>query len=63
MRRRRAYKQIIVPYKSAGWKIAFEAMQACTSQVFTMQQVKSKFDTLKQDWRAWKAFIDHTGLG
>ena len=43
--------------------MAFEAVKAHTSQVFTMQQIKSKFDTLKQDWRAWKAFIDHTGLG
>jgi hypothetical protein len=36
---------------------------ACTSQGITVQQVKSKYDSLKLDWKAWKAFIDHTGLG
>jgi Myb/SANT-like DNA-binding domain len=50
-------------FKRTGWNMAFEAVRACTSQALTMQQVKSKFDTVKQEWRAWKAFLGHTGLG
>lgn len=50
-------------FKSAAWNMAFEAVKACTSQDITIPQIKSKYDVLKQDWKAWKAFIDHTGLG
>ena len=39
------------------------AVNTCTSQGITVQQIKSKYDSLKLDWKAWKAFIDHTGLG
>jgi hypothetical protein len=51
------------PFKTAGWNVVLEAIKACTTQVITVQQVKSKYCTLKQDWEAWKAFIDHTGGG
>jgi Myb/SANT-like DNA-binding domain len=50
-------------FKTTGWNLALEAVKACTIQTVTVQQIKSKYDAFKQDWKAWKAFIDHTGLG
>jgi len=38
-------------------------VKACMIQTVTVRQIKSKYDAFKQDWKAWKAFIDHTGLG
>ena len=50
-------------FKITAWNLALDAIKACTSQEITIQQIRSKYDSLKQDWKAWKAFTDHTGLG
>jgi Myb/SANT-like DNA-binding protein len=36
-------------FKKAGWDKALEAVGSVTSQPITIQQLKSKFDTFKQD--------------
>ena len=41
--------------------MVLEAIKACTTQAITVQQVKSKYCTLKQDWEAWKAYRPHWG--
>jgi Myb/SANT-like DNA-binding domain len=50
-------------FKNAGWQIALEAIRGRTAQTIDVKQVKTKWDTLKQDWKTWRAFKEHTGLG
>jgi hypothetical protein len=50
-------------FKPAGWQMALEAVKRCTNQPIEVKQIKSKWDTFKADWKAWKAFIGHTGFG
>jgi Myb/SANT-like DNA-binding domain len=50
-------------FKITAWNLALDAIKAGTFQEINIQQIKSKYDSLKQDWKAWKAFTDHTGLG
>jgi Myb/SANT-like DNA-binding protein len=50
-------------FKKAGWDKALEAVGSVTSQPITIQQLKSKFDTFKQDWKAWEHFATQSGHG
>src|SRR4029077_6387173 len=43
--------------------MALEAVQAVTNQLVTIQQVKSKYDAFKLDWKAWRHFVDQSGHG
>ena len=38
-------------FKIAAWNLALDAIKACTTQEITIQQIKSQYDTLKQDWK------------
>lgn len=50
-------------FKAAGWEMALTSVQQATTQNVVTHQIKVKYDTLKQDWKAWKSFIEHTGFG
>jgi Myb/SANT-like DNA-binding domain len=50
-------------FRKAEWSMALEAVQAVTNQLVTLQQVKSKFDAFKLDWKAWRHFVDQSGHG
>jgi len=39
-------------YKKEGWQIALDAAQAKTQYPITIQQLKSKHDSHKKDWKA-----------
>jgi hypothetical protein len=50
-------------YKSAGWQMALDAVQECTLYTVQLQQIKSKHDAHKKDWKAWKEFCNQSGFG
>jgi Myb/SANT-like DNA-binding domain len=50
-------------FKKAEWSMALEAVQAVTNQPVTLQQVKSKYDAFKLDWKTWRRFVDQSGHG
>jgi hypothetical protein len=50
-------------YKSTGWQMALDAVQKCTSYSVQLQQIKSKHDTHKKGWKAWKEFCNQSGFG
>ena len=50
-------------YKSNGWKIALNCTLAVTQQLVTLQQLKSKHDSHKKEWKVWKELCGLSGWG
>ena len=50
-------------FKKAGWDLALQAVQTVTNQPVSLQQIKSKYDNYKQDWKVWKHFVEQSGHG
>ena len=50
-------------YRLAAWQRALEAVGKVTSYPVQLQQIKSKYDTQKKDWKVWGDFCSQSGLG
>ena len=48
-------------YKSNGWKIALNRTLTVTQQPVTLQQIKSKHNNHKKDWKLWKKLCGLSG--
>jgi hypothetical protein len=48
-------------YKKEGWQIALDAAQAKTRYPITIRQLKSKHNSHKKDWKAWKELCGQSG--
>ena len=48
-------------YKKEGWQIALDTAQAKTWYLITIWQFKSKHDSHKKDWKAWKELCGQSG--
>jgi len=45
-------------FKATAWNVAIEAVRPVSSgQTLNIQKMKSKYDTLKTDWKAWRHFL------
>jgi Myb/SANT-like DNA-binding protein len=50
-------------FKATAWNSAIEAVKTVTHQTLNVQKMKTKYDTLKQDWKAWRHFVEQSGHG